>query len=52
MLYTSEIQNAIHYIEENLDQQIRLDDVARTAGFSNYHFHRVFRSETGLLLQE
>lgn len=52
MLYTSEIQNAIHYIEENLDQQIRLDDVARTAGFSKYHFHRVFRSETGLPLQE
>ena len=52
MLYTSEIQNAIYYIEENLHRPICLDDVASAAGMSKYHFHRIFRTETGLPLQE
>lgn len=35
------------HIEEHLDDPLTLDDLARIAGFSPHHFHRVFRQVTG-----
>lgn len=35
---------AIEYIEENLNGQVVIDDVAKIACCSKYHFHRVFFS--------
>jgi AraC-like DNA-binding protein/DNA gyrase inhibitor GyrI len=42
--YWRQIQRALDYIGANLDQPIRLADVARAAAFSEHHFHRIFRA--------
>lgn len=42
------IQRAIDWIEANLRAQITPEDAAREAGFSVYHFCRLFSSKTGL----
>ena len=52
MEYTKEIKNAMNYIENNLNEGIRLEEIAESAGFSKYHFQRVFKRETGLNLYE
>src|SRR5204862_5239631 len=38
---------AVTHIEVNLDGSLQLDDVARVACFSPFHFHRVFKGITG-----
>lgn len=45
--YVSRVNRAVDYITANLDQPLRLDDVARAACFSPYHFHRIFRGSMG-----
>ena len=52
MEYTKEIKKAMNYIENNLNEGIRLEEAAAFAGFSKYHFQRVFKRETGLNLYE
>ena len=52
MTYSAEIQGALSYIESNLDKPLTLDDIAGAAGFSKYHFHRIFKHETGITLYE
>jgi len=52
MEYTKEIKKAMNYIENNLNEGIRLEEAAALAGFSKYHFQRVFKRETGLNLYE
>ena len=52
MEYREEIKAAIDYIEQHLDQEIRVDNVAAAAGFSKYHFQRTFKSKTGLAVYE
>lgn len=42
--YWRRIQRALDYIAANLDQPIRLADVASAAAFSEHHFHRIFRA--------
>lgn len=42
------IRIAMEYLSENLDQKISLEDVAKEAGLSRYHFLRVFKTHTGL----
>lgn len=42
----------MNYIENNLKKEIRTEDIADSAGFSKYHFQRVFKRETGLNLYE
>jgi AraC-like DNA-binding protein len=42
------IRHAMGFLSENLDLKISLEDVAREAGLSRYHFLRVFKQETGL----
>lgn len=42
----------MNYIENNLNEGIRLEEAAALAGFSKYHFQRVFKRETGLNLYE
>ena len=50
--YVERINVAIDYIIRNLDQRIRLDDVAHAACFSPFHFHRVFRALLGETLNQ
>lgn len=52
MEYTKEIKKAMNYIENNLNKEIRMEEIADSAGFSKYHFQRVFKRETGLNLYE
>lgn len=41
--YREHIQKALDYIEENLKNDISNADLARIAGYSEYHFLRVFK---------
>lgn len=45
--YTARINKVIDYIETNLEKNLTLDELAREAGFSKYHFHRIFYSIMG-----
>jgi len=36
------INNAIYYIEKNIDTKLLLKDIAKEAYFSPFHFHRLF----------
>ncbi|MDA3850377.1 MAG: AraC family transcriptional regulator [Spirochaetaceae bacterium] len=45
--YTSRINRVLDYMEQHLDSSLTLDNLAREACFSPYHFHRIFYSFTG-----
>lgn len=45
--YWSRIQGTIDYIEERLDQPLTLAELAKRAGFSEFHFHRMFVMTAG-----
>lgn len=45
--WIARIQAALDAIFENLDRAVPLAELADEAGFSPYHFHRVFRSLVG-----
>ena len=40
--YLSRMVNVLNYIQDNLDNDLCLDKLAKQAGFSRYHFHRIF----------
>jgi len=46
------LQQAIDYIEDNLQSNIQVDDIARAALLSKYHFQRVFHVLTGFTVIE
>ncbi len=41
------INQAIEFIHENFNREFSLDDIARIANLSPYHFSRVFKAEVG-----
>jgi len=45
--YRAKINPAVDYIESNLDEDFTLEAIASIAGFSKYHFHRIFYTFTG-----
>lgn len=46
------LNNAIEYIEDNLDSTIEIDEIAKAAFTSRYHFQRMFHAITGFTLAE
>ena len=46
--YTRRINLARDYIRAHLDGELTVETVSRSALFSPFHFHRVFKSATGL----
>ncbi len=46
-MYVVGINRAMDYIEANLGQDLSLAKIASAAGFSKYHFHRLFGAITG-----
>ncbi|WP_232699460.1 GyrI-like domain-containing protein [Brevibacillus daliensis] len=48
--YQKELEQAFHYIENHLKQNIDSEEVARAANFSYFHFHRIFYSMTGEMI--
>ncbi|MGB4529033.1 MAG: AraC family transcriptional regulator [Bacillota bacterium] len=47
-VYHIHLKRALRYIEENLAGDITLDGCAAAAGYSLYHFHRIFRMIFGV----
>lgn len=45
--YCERILRALVHIQEHLDEPLPLDELARVACFSPFHFHRIFRGLTG-----
>lgn len=45
--YKGRINLATDYIESNLGNEFSLEEIAAVAGFSKYHFHRIFYTFTG-----
>jgi AraC family transcriptional regulator len=45
--YVARVNRAIDYIVQNLTEPLDLDQVARVAHFSAFHFHRVFKAMVG-----
>lgn len=45
--YTSRINRVIDFIENNLDKQFTLDELALLSHFSKFHFSRIFWGMTG-----
>ncbi|MDQ0157511.1 helix-turn-helix transcriptional regulator [Robertmurraya andreesenii] len=52
MSYSPIIQKTIEYIEQNLHEELSLESVAQFAGFSKYHYHRIFQKEVGVTASE
>ncbi|WP_127531347.1 AraC family transcriptional regulator [Paenibacillus kobensis] len=50
--YIEQIQTTIDYAEDHLAEELSLSQLARVAGFSDFHFHRVFLALTGDTIME
>lgn len=48
MSYAEYLQKAVDFIEENIRQPLSAEQCADIAGFSRYHFHRIFLVYMGL----
>lgn len=51
MHYLKRVQQGIDFVEAHLDTDIALQDVAKAAGLSQWHFQRVFRALTNETLK-
>jgi AraC family transcriptional regulator len=51
-IYLQRINAVIDYVRENLKDELSLDMLARVAGFSPFHFHRIFKSITEETINE
>lgn len=45
--YFTRINKALDFIDENLAEDIRIDQVARAASFSTFHFNRLYKALKG-----
>src|SRR3954454_19889561 len=50
--YVERVNRAIDHIVRNLGEPLRLEEVSAAAGFSPFHFHRVFKSLLGETLNQ
>lgn len=48
MGYIEYLQKAVDFIEENIGQEITIEECASAAGFSKYHFYRLFGLYAGV----
>lgn len=42
-----QLNRSIEYIEKNLSENIKLNEIARQSFFSEFHFHRLFHKTVG-----
>lgn len=52
MDYALLIQKSINYVDDHITEKITVEELAKTAGFSTYHFYRVFHSFMNLPVME
>lgn len=45
--YIQSVYKVIFYIEQNYGYELTLEELSSVAGFSKYHFHRIFKSIVG-----
>ena len=45
--YIQSVYKVIYYIEQNYAYELTLEELSSVAGFSKYHFHRIFKSIVG-----
>lgn len=45
--YAARVHRVMDYIENHLASPLTLEELSQVAGFSKYHFHRIFASQTG-----
>ncbi|WP_294967079.1 AraC family transcriptional regulator [Sulfurimonas sp.] len=45
--YIQSVYKVISYIEQNYNDELTLEELSKVAGFSKYHFHRIFKSIIG-----
>ena len=45
--YIQSVYKVIFYIEQNYNADLTLEELSKVAGFSKYHFHRIFKSIVG-----
>lgn len=45
--YKARMLRVLKHIQQNLDEELSLEDLAGIACFSPYHFHRIFRGMLG-----
>jgi len=45
--YAQRIDRVTDYLRQNLDRPVKLEELAKVACFSEYHFHRIFRAVSG-----
>ncbi len=50
--YHERIVRTLVYIQQHLDDELELENLASAAAFSRFHFHRVFRGLVGESLKE
>jgi len=50
--YISRINRVIDYIDHNIENELSLEKLAGVAGFSPFHFHRIFAAMTGETLTQ
>ncbi len=51
-IYIQRINTVVGYVRENLNNNLSLETLARVAGFSPFHFHRIFKSITEETINE
>lgn len=47
-MYRETVQNTLDFIEDNLKAEITAEELSEMAGFSLYHYYRIFQSELGM----
>ncbi|GKX29677.1 AraC family transcriptional regulator [Vallitalea longa] len=47
LTYISNINKVQDYIEKNLEEDLTIDELARIASFSRFHFQRIYKQMTG-----
>jgi len=50
--YKERMLRVLPYIQKHLDEKVSLEDLARVACFSPFHFHRIFKGMMGESLKE
>ncbi|MCC2683214.1 MAG: transcriptional regulator, AraC family [Paenibacillaceae bacterium] len=51
-VYTDKINNAIAFMEKEYQSNLRIEDIAKAALLSPYHFSRIFKQSTGFTIKE
>ena len=50
--YIKRINNVLLFIEQNLDQELNLEYIAKIGNYSPFHFHRIFKAITNETINE